>query len=187
MDLLESILEIGEAMMAILQCALQKFLCQPAELTEHRLKTGVIDRVFSLRRRRNGRKADFPEPYLLSQVAEDLLNVQSLRRKGYARAYRPASVKAQKLANLGSYHVITAGAVMKDPELVLHLLGAVDRNRHTDPVLCQEFDDLRTQQGGVGGQTEVYFFPYLGCTLPGISDGRFKNGEIEKRLAAEES
>src|SRR5687767_4298785 len=160
MDLLESVLEIGKAVMAVLQCVLQKFLCQPAELTEHGFKAGVIDRVFSLRRCRNGREADFPEPYLLRQVAEDLLNVQGLRRKRDPRAYRPAPVAAQKLANLGGYNVITAGAVVKDPELVLHFLGTVDRNCHTDAVLRQEFDDLRTQQGSVGGEAEIYFFPF---------------------------
>src|ERR671923_10174 len=50
--------------------------------------------------------------------------------------------------------VVAAGAVVKDAELVLHLARAIDRDRHANVVLGEEFDDLRLEERRVGRQAE---------------------------------
>ena len=82
--------------------------------------------------------------------------------------------------------VVAAGAVVEDAELVLHFLGAVDRDRHPDLVLDQELDHVRLEQGGVGGQAEVDVLAERGGALLRVGDGLLEHREVEERLAAEE-
>ena len=70
--------------------------------------------------------------------------------------------RLQQLLDFRRDHVVAAGAVMEDAELVLHLARAVNRDRDADVVLDQELDDVRAQERGVGRQAEVDRFPELG-------------------------
>ena len=91
----------------------------------------------------------------------------------------------QQLLDFRRDHVVAAGAVMEDAELVLHLFRAVNRDRDADVVLDEELDDVRAQQRGVGRQAEVNRFPELGGASAPVRDRRLEHREIEQRLAAE--
>ena len=83
--------------------------------------------------------------------------------------------------------VVAAGAVLEDPELVLHFPRTVDRDGDPDLVLDQELDHVRLEQRGVGRQAEVDVLAERGGALLRVGDGLFQHREVEERLAAEES
>ena len=137
-------------------------------------------------RRRHRREPDFPEPDLLGEVLIDALDVHLSRRQRHARANRAAAVALQQLLDFRRDDVVAAGAVVEDAELVLHFLGAVDRNRDADAVLGQELDDLRLEQRAVGRQAEVDLLAQLVAPLPRVGNRLLQHREIQQRLAAEE-
>src|ERR1051326_1782156 len=154
--------------MAGCECVLEKFVSERAELLQHAIETAVADGVAALGRRRYRREADFVESDVFGEMAEDAEDVESLRGQGNARADRTAAMLPQQLPNLRSDDVVAANAAFEDAELVLHLLGTVDRDGHAALIVEKPLDDLGPQQRGVGGKAEVHVLAQLFRAAPCI-------------------
>ena len=107
-------------------------------------------------------------------------------RQRHARADRPRAMPGQQRLDLRRRHGVTAGAVVEDAELVLHLLRTVDRDGDADPLFSEELDHVRPQQRRVGRQAEVDLLAGFGGAPARVGDRRLEDREIHQRLAAEE-
>ena len=78
---------------------------------------------------------------------------------------------AQQFLDLRRDDVVAAGAVVEDPEFVLHFARTINRNRHADLVLGEELDNFRLQQRRVRRQAEIDLFAELGRAPARVGDG----------------
>jgi hypothetical protein len=95
-------------------------------------------------------------------------------------------VPRQQRLDLRRRDCVTAGAVVEDAELVLHLFGAVDRDRHADALGREELDDVGPQQRRVGRQAEIDVFAHVRGAPASVGNRRLEHVEVHQRLAAEE-
>ena len=182
----ERVLDVRETMVPVLDDVVAEVAGERAELVEHPVESLLADGVLLIRRRRDRREADFPEPELLGEVPVDARDVERVGRQRHARANRPAAVAPQQRLDLRRDDVVAARAGVEDAELVLQVARTVDRDRHADVVLGEELDDLRAEQRRVGREAEVDRLPELRGAAPRVGDGRLQHRKVEKRLAAEE-
>src|SRR5258708_29677073 len=158
MDLFERLAHVGEAVMAVRESVLQNLSRERTELVQHAIETTFADGMTADCGGGHRRETDLVEADVLGEMAENAMDVESLRSQCHAGADRPAAMLTEQLADLRSDDVIAADAALEDAELVLHLLGAIDRDGHADLVLDEPLDDLRPQQRRVGRKAEVYLF-----------------------------
>ena len=82
-------------------------------------------------------------------------------------------------------HLVTAHAVLEDPELVLNLLGAVDRDRDAHALLGQKLDHIGTKQRRVCRQAEIDLFAFLRRAAARVFHRRLQHRKVHQRFAAE--
>ena len=186
MDLLQRLADVREAVVPALQRCLEVIGGQRAELFEQVIEAAVRDGVVAARGGRDRRKADLPESQFVGEVLIDATDVEGLARQRDAGAHRPCAVPLQQRFDLRRRHRVAALPIAEHAELVLHLFGAVDRDRDTDALVGEELDHVGLQQRRVGGEAEVEFLAHFGGPLPRVGDGRLQHREVHQRFTTEE-
>src|SRR5262249_6644967 len=145
-NLFERVLDVRKPVMSVLDRVLEELLPELAKLTEHPVEARITDRVLLLWRSRNRRKSYFPKAELLGEMTIDPRHVDRFRGQGHPSPDGTGAMFAQQLLDLRRDDVVTAGAIVKDTELVLQFFRAVHRDGDANLVLGEKLDDVRPQQ-----------------------------------------
>src|ERR1035438_2011819 len=155
-DFFQRVFNVRKSVMPVFERCLQKVCSERAELLQHGIETRFRDRILRAWRGSNRREPYVPESNFFREMLVDLADVERLRSERDARPNGSATMPLQQFLDFRSDDIVTAFAVAKDAELVLHLFRPIDRDRNTHAIFREKFDDLGTQQCGIRGEAEIH-------------------------------